>query len=139
MKNSEKVVIVTSVAAVIALILDAIMFIQHGHSLTSSVVWPRLLLFIILAMIVNGLSFLKMRFCGYATILVNLYFAIASLAAFQMVSPRMSAYGLFVQAFSIIGILVGAAGIYYGAKQRADYTKAKIEKMKEQMKKWRCQ
>ena len=26
-------------------------------------------------------------------------------------------------------------GVYYGAKQRADYTKAKIEKMKEQMKK----
>lgn len=83
MKNNEKVVIVTSVAAVIALVLDAFMFVQHGHSLTSSSVWPRLLLFIVLAIIVNGLSFLKMRFCGYATILVNLYFAIASLAAFQ--------------------------------------------------------
>ena len=141
MKNNEKVVIVTSVAAVIALVLDAFMFVQHGpqkkrkphgHSLTSSSVWPRLLLFIVLAIIVNGLSFLKMRFCGYATILVNLYFAIASLAAFQMVSPRESAYGLFIQALSIVGILVGAAGVYYGAKQRADYTK---EKMKEQMKK----
>lgn len=135
MKNNEKVVIVTSVAAVIALVLDAFMFVQHGHSLTSSSVWPRLLLFIVLAIIVNGLSFFKMRFCGYATILVNLYFAIASLAAFQMVSPRESAYGLFIQALSIVGILVGAAGVYYGAKQRADYTKAKIEKMKEQMKK----
>lgn len=134
-KNNEKVVIVTSVAAVIALVLDAFMFVQHGHSLTSSSVWPRLLLFIILAVVVNGLSFLKMRFCGYATILVNLYFAIASLAAFQMVSPRESAYGLFIQALSIVGILVGAAGIYYGAKQRTDYTKAKFEKMKEQMKK----
>lgn len=135
MKNREKVVIVTSVAAVIALILDAVMFVQHGQSLTSPMVWPRLVFFIILAAAVSGLAFLKMRFCGYATVIVNLYYAIASFAAFQMVSPRMSAYGLFIQAFSIVGILVGAAGVYYGAKQRADYTKDKIEKMKEQLKK----
>ncbi|MBB1079484.1 hypothetical protein H5S09_06210 [Limosilactobacillus sp. STM2_1] len=135
MKNSEKVIIVTSVAAVIALILDAVMFVQHGQNLASPMVWPRLVLFIVLAVVVSGLALLKMRFCGYATILVNLYYAIAGFAAFQMVSPRMSAYGLFIQALSIVGILVGAAGVYYGAKQRADYTKAKIEKMKEQLKK----
>jgi uncharacterized membrane protein len=129
MKNSDKVITVTSVAAVVALVLDAIMFVQHGHSLLSSSVWPRLLVFIVLAVIVNALALVKMRFCGYATILVNLYFALASLAAFQMVTPRTSAYGLFVEALSIIGILLGAAGIYYGIKQRSDYTKARIEKL----------
>lgn len=87
MKNSDKVITVTSVAAVVALVLDAIMFVQHGHSLLSSSVWPRLALFIVLAVIVNALALVKMRFCGYATILVNLYFALASLAAFQMVTP----------------------------------------------------
>lgn len=135
MKNNEKVIIVTSVAAVVALILDAVMFVQHGQSLTSTSVWPRLALFIILAVVVNGLALLKMRFCAYATILVNLYFAIASLAAFQMVSPRQSAYGLFIQAFSIVGILLGAAGVYYGVKQRAEYTKKKIAEYEERMKK----
>ena len=129
MKNSDKVITVTSVAAVVALVLDAIMFVQHGHSLLSSSVWPRLALFIVLAVIGNALALVKMRFCGYATILVNLYFALASLAAFQMVTPRTSAYGLFVEALSIIGILLGAAGIYYGIKQRSDYTKARIEKL----------
>ena len=129
MKNSDKVITVTSVAAVVALVLDAIMFVQHGQSLLSSSVWPRLLVFIVLAVIVNALALVKMRFCGYATILVNLYFALASLAAFQMVTPRTSAYSLFVEALSIIGILLGAAGIYYGIKQRSDYTKARIEKL----------
>ena len=129
MKNSDKVITVTSVAAVVALVLDAIMFVQHGHSLLSSSVWPRLLVFIVLAVIVNALALVKMRFCGYATILVNLYFALASLAAFQMVTPRTSAYSLFVEALSIIGILLGAAGIYYGIKQRSDYTKSRIEKL----------
>lgn len=135
MKNYEKVITVTSVAAVVALILDAIMFIQHGQSLTSGRVWPRLAIFIVLAVIVNGLALIKMRFCGYATILVNLYFAIASLATFQSVTPRTSAYGLFVEALSIIGILLGAAGIYYGIKQRSDYTKARIEKLMKKAKK----
>ncbi|MGM9907467.1 hypothetical protein [Limosilactobacillus sp.] len=129
MKNSEKVITVTSFTAIVALVLDAIMFAQHGLSLLSISVWPRLALFIILAAIVDGLAMVKMRFCGYATILVNLYFAIACLAAFQMVTPRTSAYGLLVEALSIIGILLGAAGIYYGVKQRSDYTKARIEKL----------
>ena len=135
MKNSDKVITVTSVAAVVALVLDAIMFVQHGHSLLSSSVWPRLLVFIVLAVIVNALALVNMRFCGYATILVNLYFALASLAAFQMVTPRTSAYSLFVEALSIIGILLGAAGIYYGIKQRSDYTKARIEKLMKKAKK----
>lgn len=135
MKNYQKVILVTYVAAAVALILDAVMFVQHGQRLTDGAVLVRLALFIVLAVIVNGLALLKMRFCAYATILVNLYFAIASLAAFQMVSPRQSAYGLFIQAFSIVGILLGAAGIYYGAKQRGEYTKKKIAEYEERMKK----
>ena len=134
MQNYQKAMWVTAGAGLLALILDAIMFVQHGQSLTAPAVWGRLLVFVVLVGIVCGLAVLKMRFCGYATILVNLYFAIASLGAFQMVSPRQSIYGLFVQALSIIGILVGAAGIYYGIKQRSDYTKAKIEQLEERMK-----
>ncbi len=120
MKNSDKVIVVTSVAAVFALVLDAIMFLQHGQ---------------FLAVIVNGLALLKMRFCGYTTILVNLYFAIASLATFQTIDSRMTVTGVLVQGLSIIGILLGCAGIYYGIKQRAEYTQARIKKMEEQAKK----
>ena len=111
MKNSDKVIVVTSVAAVFALVLDAIMFLQHGQSLADPEVWGRLLVFIVLAVIVNGLALLKMRFCGYATILVNLYFAIASLATFQTIDSRMTVTGVLVQGLSIIGILLGCAGI----------------------------
>ena len=135
MKNSDKVIVVTSVAAVFALVPDAIMFLQHGQSLADPEVWGRLLVFIILAVIVNGLALLKMRFCGYATILVNLYFAIASLATFQTIDSRMTVTGVLVQGLSIIGILLGCAGIYYGIKQRAEYTQARIKKMEEQAKK----
>lgn len=135
MKNSDKVIVVTSVAAVFALVLDAIMFLQHGQSLADPEVWGRLLVFIILAVIVNGLALLKMRFCGYATILVNLYFAIASLATFQTIDSRMTVTGVLVQGLSSIGILLGCAGIYYGIKQRAEYTQARIKKMEEQAKK----
>lgn len=129
MKTSDKVIAVTSVAAVLALVLDAIMFVQHGQSLTDSAVWLRLGLFIVLAIFVNALALVRWRFCGYATILVNLYFAIASLAAFQSVKPRTTTYGLIVEALSVIGIFVGAAGIYYGIRQRTDYTKRRVEKM----------
>ena len=135
MKNSDKVIVVPSVAAVFALVLDAIMFLQHGQSLADPEVWGRLLVFIVLAVIVNGLALLKMRFCGYATILVNLYFAIASLATFQTIDSRMTVTGVLVQGLSIIGILLGCAGIYYGIKQRAEYTQARIKKMEEQVKK----
>ena len=135
MKNSDKVIVVTSVAAVFALVQDAIMFLQHGQSLADPEVWGRLLVFIILAVIVNCLALLKMRFCGYATILVNLYFAIASLATFQTIDSRMTVTGVLVQGLSIIGILLGCAGIYYGIKQRAEYTQARIKKMEEQAKK----
>ena len=135
MKNSDKVIVVTSVAAVFALVLDAIMFLQHGQSLADPEVWGRLLVFIVLAVIVNGLALLKMRFCGYTTILVNLYFAIASLATFQTIDSRMTVTGVLVQGLSIIGILLGCAGIYYGIKQRAEYTQARIKKMEEQAKK----
>lgn len=135
MKNSDKVIIVTSLAGLLALVLDAIMFIQHGQSLLSISAWPRLVVFIVLTLIVDGLARVKMRFCGYATIFINLYFALASLAAFQSVSPRTSVYGLLVEALSVIGILMGATGIYYGVKQRSEYTKARIEKMIEKAKK----
>ncbi|EEW54176.1 hypothetical protein HMPREF0494_0597 [Limosilactobacillus antri DSM 16041] len=135
MKNSAKVIVVTSVAAVFALVLDAIMFLQHGQALTSPGVWGRLLVFVVLAVIVNGLALLKMRFCGYATILVNLYFAIASLATFQTIDARMTVTGVLVQGLSVIGILLGCAGIYYGIRQRAEYTQARIKEMEERAKK----
>lgn len=135
MKNSDKVIVVTSVAAVFALVLDAIMFLQHGQSLAAPEVWGRLLVFVVLAVIVNGLALLKMRFCGYATIIVNLYFAIASLATFQTIDSRMTVTGVLVQGLSIIGILLGCAGIYYGIKQRAEYTQTRIKKMEERAKK----
>lgn len=135
MKNSAKVIVVTSVAAVFALVLDAIMFLQHGQALTSPGVWGRLLVFVVLAVIVNGLALLKMRFCGYATIIVNLYFAIASLATFQTIDSRMTVTGVLVQGLSVIGILLGCAGIYYGIRQRAEYTQARIKEMEERAKK----
>ena len=135
MKNSAKVIVVTSVAAVFALVLDAIMFLQHGQALTSPGVWGRLLVFVVLAVIVNGLALLKMRFCGYATIIVNLYFAIASLATFQTIDSRMTVTGVLVQGLSVIGILLGCAGIYYGIRQRAEYTQARIKGMEERAKK----
>ncbi|WP_283621643.1 hypothetical protein [Limosilactobacillus avium] len=135
MKNSDKVIVVTSVAAALAMVLDAIMSIQHGLPLTSAPVWGRLLVFIILAAVVNGLALVKMRFCGYATIFVNLYFAIACLAAFQTVNQRTSFFGIIVEALSVIGILVGCAGIYYGIRQRAEYTRARIKKLEERAKK----
>ena len=135
MKNADKVIIVTSVAVVFAVVLDAIMFVQHGQSLTDASVWGRLLVFAVLAAIVNGLALVKMRFCGYATILVNLYFAIASLATFQTVNDRVSFSGVLIQGLSIVGILVSCAGIYYGIRQRAEYTQARIKKLEEQAKK----
>lgn len=135
MKTSDKVIAVTSSAALVALILDAVMFVQHGQSLLSAGVWLRLALFVALAVIVDVLALVKMRFCGYATILINLYFAIASLAAFQTVHPRTTAYGLLVETLGIIGILLGAAGIYYGIRQRTDYTKARVDELIKKAKK----
>lgn len=134
MKNAEKVIIVTSIAAVLTILLTAILAAQHGQSLADGAVWGRLLAFIILAVIVDGLAMVKMRFCGYATILVNLLFALAGLLSFQTIISRTSLIGILVQGLSVIDILTGCAGIYYGIKQRAEYTQMRIKKLEEQAK-----
>ncbi|MDO4902798.1 MAG: hypothetical protein Q3959_00890 [Limosilactobacillus sp.] len=135
MKVMNKIVLSTSIAAVLAVLVDAIMFTQHGQALSEPDVWVRLLVFIILAGIVNGLSLVQMRFCGYATIIVNLYFGLTCFAGFTTAFGKMTMIDLLAQALGFIGILAGCAGIYYGVKQRAAYTRARIKKLEERAEK----
>lgn len=105
------------------------MYHQHGTSLVSSTVLWRAGLIVALSVVVDFLAALDWRFDGYVTVLVMLYYAAADWGAFEVVRPKASVYGMFVQVLAILGIILCIAGIWYGMKQRHYYSIQEINKM----------
>ena len=110
--NVIKVIAISTVTMLIALTLELLMYHQHGTSL-----------------VVDFLAALDWRFDGYVTVLVMLYYAAADWGAFEVVRPKASVYGMFVQVLAILGIILCIAGIWYGIKQRHYYSIQEINKM----------
>ncbi|WP_283583936.1 hypothetical protein [Limosilactobacillus difficilis] len=121
MKNVSKVIAFSLIAMLIALVIDLVMFHQTGTNLLSGEVLWRAGLIVALWVIVTVLAALRMRFCGYVTILVMLYYAAADFGGFITVSPKSSAYGLSIEILSILGIVISVVGIWYGIQQRRQY------------------
>lgn len=126
MKNVSKVIAFSLISMIIAVIVDLIMFHQQGTPLMSGGVIWRVLLIVFLWLVVVGLAATRMRFCGYVTILVMIYYAFADYGGFVTVHPRASAYGLAVEVLCVIGIIVSIVGVWYGIQQRLDYDRDKI-------------
>ena len=127
--NVIKVIAISTVTMLIALTLELLMYHQHGTSLVSSTVLWRAGLIVALSVVVDFLAALDWRFDGYVTVLVMLYYAAADWGAFEVVRPKASVYGMFVQVLAILGILLCIAGIWYGIKQRHYYSIQEINKM----------
>ncbi|WP_295746186.1 hypothetical protein [uncultured Limosilactobacillus sp.] len=126
MKNVSKLIAFSLIAMIIAAIVDLAMFHQHGTPLLSGEVLWRVLLIIILWVVVVALAALRMRFCGYVTILVMIYYAFADYGGLITVRPRASAYGLAIEILCVIGIVVSLIGVWYGIQQRLDYDREKV-------------
>ncbi|WP_367341360.1 hypothetical protein [Limosilactobacillus sp.] len=121
MKNVSKVIAFSLISMIIALVIDLVMFHQMGTNLLSEEVLWRAGLIVVLWIVVTALAALRMRFCGYVTILVMLYYAAADFGGFITVSPKSSAYGLSIEVLSILGIIISVVGIWYGIQQRRQY------------------
>lgn len=126
MKNVSKVIALSLISMLIAAIVDLIMFHQHGVPLFSGEVIWRVLFIVILWVVVVGLAATRMRFCGYVTILVMIFYGFADYGGLVTVSPKASAYGIAVEVLCVIGIIVSIAGVWYGIQQRLDYDREKI-------------
>ena len=126
MKNVSKLIAFSLISMIIAVIVDLAMFHQQGTPLLSGEVLWRVLLIIVLWVVVVGLAALRMRFCGYVTILVMIYYAFADYGGFITVHPRASAYGLAIEVLCVIGIFVSIIGVWYGIQQRLDYDRKKV-------------
>ncbi|MCI1287150.1 MAG: hypothetical protein LKG36_00795 [[Lactobacillus] timonensis] len=126
MKNVSKLIAFSLISMIIAVIVDLAMFHQQGTSLLSGEVLWRVLLIVVLWVVVVGLAALRMRFCGYVTILVMIYYAFADYGGFITVHPRASAYGLAIEVLCVIGIFVSIIGVWYGIQQRLDYDRKKV-------------
>lgn len=128
MKNVSKVIAFSLISMLIALIIDLVMFHQTGVNLLSGEVLWRAGLIVVLWIVVTILAVLQMRFCGYVTILVMLYYAAADFGGFITVSPKSSVYGLSIEVLSVIGIIISVVGIWYGIQQRRQYDIDRINK-----------
>lgn len=126
MKNVSKLIAFSLISMIIAVIVDLAMFHQQGTPLLSGEVLWRVLLIVVLWVVVVGLAALRMRFCGYVTILVMIYYAFANYGGFITVHPRASAYGLAIEVLCVIGIFVSIIGVWYGIQQRLDYDRKKV-------------
>ncbi|MCI1925738.1 MAG: hypothetical protein LKJ72_02185 [[Lactobacillus] timonensis] len=126
MKNVSKLIAFSLISMIIAVIVDLAMFHQQGTPLLSGEVLWRVLLIVVLWVVVVGLAALRMRFCGYVTILVMIYYAFADYGGFITVHPRASAYGLAIEVLCVIGIFVSIIGVWYGIQQRLDYDRKKV-------------
>lgn len=126
MKNVSKLIAFSLISMIIAVIVDLAMFHQQGTPLLSGEVLWRVLLIVVLWVVVVGLDALRMRFCGYVTILVMIYYAFADYGGFITVHPRASAYGLAIEVLCVIGIFVSIIGVWYGIQQRLDYDRKKV-------------
>lgn len=126
MKNVSKVIAFSLIAMMIAVIVDLVMFHQHGTPLLSGTVLWRILFIVALWVLVVALAATRMRFCGYVTILVMIFYGFACYGGLVTVEPKASAYGIAVEVLSVIGIIVSIAGVWYGIQQRLDYDREKI-------------
>ena len=126
MKNVSKLIAFSLISMIIAVIVDLAMFHQQGTPLLSGEVLWRVLLIVVLWVVVVGLAALRMRFCGYVTLLVMIYYAFANYGGFITVHPRASAYGLAIEVLCVIGIFVSIIGVWYGIQQRLDYDRKKV-------------
>ena len=113
-----KIIAVTVVTLLIALVIELTMFSQHGIAVISQESITTLVLMIIVAIIVTLLAVADWHFSNYVTIAAMMYYGIISLGGLLQVKAKSSVSGLLIQLLAIIGIVLCVYGIVLGVKQR---------------------
>ena len=113
-----KIIAVTVVTLLIALVIELTMFSQHGIAVISQESITTLVFMIIVAIIVTLLAVADWHFSYYATIGAMMYYGIINLGGLLQVKAKSSVSGLLIQLLAIIGIVLCVYGIVLGVRQR---------------------
>lgn len=113
-----KIIAVTVVTLVIALVIELTMFAQHGMAITSQESVTTLILMVLMIIIVILLAVADWHFSNYATILAMMYYGIINLGGLLQVKAKTTLGGFAIQILAIIGIVLCVYGIVLGVKQR---------------------
>lgn len=129
-KNVVKIIAVTIVALLIAIIVECIMFVQHGYSLTNSGAITTFIVMAIMAAIVILLSAGDWHFSNYGTIAAMMYYGIICLGGLLQVPHKSSGLGIFTQVLSVAGLFLCIYGIVLGVRQRELFIERKYHNQK---------
>lgn len=117
-KNVVRIIAITIVTLLIALVIEFVMFHQHQIAWMSSGAITTLITMVIIMIIVVLLAVADWHFSNYATIAAMMYYGIISLGGLLQVQHKTSITGLLVQLVAIIGIVLCVYGIVLGVRQR---------------------
>lgn len=124
MKNATtatKIIADTTIAGIMAAIIELIMYAHQGVALTSGAVLGRVAIVIGIVILVIIFTGLRVRLSSYFTILGNLYLGVLCLGGLLQAASRASAAGIATEVVAIAGVVVAVAGIIQGIKQRLNY------------------
>lgn len=125
--NATKIIADTTIAAIMATIIELIMYAHQGVALTSGTVLWRIAILVGIVILVIIFTGLRIGISSYFTILGNLYLGVLCLGGLLQAANRASAAGLATEGIAIAGVIVAVAGVIQGIKQRINHTTARME------------
>lgn len=129
-KNVSRIIAITIVMMVMAMIIEFVMFNQHQIDWMSSGALTPLVTMLIIMIIVVLLAVADWHFSNYATIAAMMYYGIISLGGLLQVQNKTSVTGLLVQLIAISGIILCVYGIVLGVRQRELFMEEKYRKQR---------
>lgn len=129
-KNVSRIIAITIVTMLLAMVIEFVMFHQHQITWTSSSALTTLVTMLVIMIIVVILAVADWHFSNYATIAAMMYYGIISLGGLLQVQNKTSITGLLVQLIAIIGIILCVYGIVLGVRQRELFMEKKYRKQR---------
>lgn len=129
-KNVSRIIAITIVTMVMAMIIEFVMFNQHQIAWMSSGALTTLVTMLVIMIIVVLLAVADWHFSNYATIAAMMYYGIISLGGLLQVQNKTSITGLLEQLIAIIGIILCVYGIVLGVRQRELFMEEKYRKQR---------
>ncbi len=129
-KNVSRIIAITIVTMVMAMIIEFVMFNQHQIDWMSSGALTTLVTMLIIMIVVVLLAVADWHFSNYATIAAMMYYGIISLGGLLQVQNKTSVTGLLVQLIAISGIILCVYGIVLGVRQRELFMEEKYRKQR---------
>jgi hypothetical protein len=126
-KNVVKIIAITIVTLLVALVIELTMFYQHDTAWLSSGALTTLIVMFVVMIVVVLLAVADWHFSNYATIAAMMYYGIISLGGLTQVKGKSTPIGLLIQLLGIVGIVLCVYGIGLGVRQRELFMKRKYQ------------